>query len=790
MRRTQQIGGAVARPHHPPDPPDGVRAGPRRSAAGVLVRAVLLLLFGSLTGVVVAAPPAAAEETVCGPWATEQDLLDTTGPDCRSTWLVDPGRGNLLSRQQLLDHADLYARYGFSRQWLWYAPERIVTVSADSPQEWVSCPDGLHYGGACPVGATLENHRIMRRFTSSSVQFHVLEYGGGVIARACGNFWHPPTPPPGPVPWMSVEKYDDRNRNGARDAGEGSLSGWQFRISRIGSRVGQPNEPVGTVTTGGDGRARFDFQGAGPGTYLAEEIGQDGWAPTTPVSRVVEVPEGAGDAHVGHVVFGNAETRADLVKTEFSLVQPPQRLEAEQDTDLTVRAVLRNDGPADVTATDSLTVEVPDDCVAEPAQTQVSRPLARGQSAVVDFRVRVRCTQPSFHPMTFTDHLTVDTDGVLDPDLSNNTVAFEHVFPVFHRADVQLRQARVECPSRADVGDQFTCTVSAMVSNAGPYGPVGADVTFSLQPPADCRATSDDAAQTHTLSTGLPQLVTSTWQVTCAQRSYHPTSATAVATLNHLHVEDPVAGNSSGGAETMVEIFEPADLSVDDLTVRCSERETTTMASQCTATAVIRNAGPATAVATRTTLTIDVADDCVAVPDGPYVHPVVLDRDASATVVTRWNITCTTATRHTVVVTAAVATDEPHAEDRDPDNNTTRTVWNPIDVKPRSLPSSVNIGKEGTLPFAVLSTADLDALTDVDRASLRFGRTGTEESVISCATEGEDVNGDGRLDLICRADTRLAGLTCDTTVLLLTGRLTDGTRLNGEDDIKVVGCRT
>lgn len=790
MRHDQPSRRSAAIGHYPPGPPDAGRVRLHRSMAGTLIRAVLVLVLGSFAGAAVIATPAAAEETVCGPWSTEQDMLDTTGAWCRSTWLVDPGRGNLLNRQQLLNNIDLYARYGFSRQWLWYAPERIVTVPANSPQEWVSCPPSLNYSGACSPSATLRHHRILSNFTGGPVQFHALEYGGAVIARGCGNFWHPPTPPNGPVPWMSVEKYDDRNRNGARDAGEGPLSGWQFRIVRIGSRVGQPNEHVGTVSTGGDGQARFDFRGAGPGTYLVEEIGQDGWAPTTPASRMVEVSEGIGDAHVGHLVFGNAETRADLVKLEFSLVEPPQRLEAEQDTDLTVRAVLRNDGPADVTAIDSLTVEVPDDCVAEPVQTQVSRPLARGQSTVVDFRVRVRCAHPSFHPMTFTDHLTIDTGGVLDPNLTNNTVAFQHVFPVFHRADVQLDQTTVVCPSRADVGEEFRCTVSAMVTNAGPYGPATADVTFGLQPPADCQATSNDATQTHALPAGQPQPMTSTWQVTCDQRSYHPTTATAAATLNYLHVEDPVAGNSSGNAATQVEIFQPADLSVDDLTVRCSERETTTTASQCAAAAVIRNAGPATSVATRTTLTIDVADDCVAVPDGTHVHPVILDQGASAMVRTTWNITCTTATRHTATVTATVATDEPHAEDRAPANNTTRTVWNPIDVKPRSLPSTVNLSKDGVLPFAVLSTTDLDALTVVDRTSLRLGRTGTEQSVISCATEGEDVNDDGRLDLICRADTEATGITCDTTVLLLTGRLTDGTRLNGEDGIKIVGCRT
>ncbi|MFG2059772.1 hypothetical protein ACGFI9_37770 [Micromonospora sp. NPDC048930] len=739
-------------------------------------------------GVVLPVSPAIAEETVCGPWSNEQDFVDTVGEWCRSTWLVDPGKGNLNSRQQLLDNADLYAAYGFSRQWLWYAHERTLVVPAGSSQEWVSCTPG-HAGPVCPIGSLQQPpHRILSNFTGGPVEFHVLEFAGSVIARACGNFWHPPNVIE-PVPWLTVDKYDDRNRNGVRDAGEGPLSGWSFRINRIGSRVGQPNGRVGSVVTGADGLARFDFAGSGPGTYLVEEVGQDGWAPTTPASRVVEVPEGIGNAQVGHVQFGNAETRADLVKAEFGLVDPPQRLEAGESTDLTVRAVVRNDGPADVTIDDAMTVEVPADCVAEPAQANVSRPLTRGQSVTLDFRVRVRCTQPSFHPMTFTDRLTVATGGVIDPDLGNNTVAFEHTFPVFHRADIQLGDTEITCAERADVGEQFQCSITAVVTNAGPYGPVDTTVSFDLRPPADCEATSDDANTRLALPVAQPRTVTSTWRLSCTQRSYHPIAAEASAVLEHLHVEDPITGNAAATATTVTEIFQPADLSVDALDVSCTEREVNTNASACTARALIRNAGPATAVKTRTDLTIGTANDCAAVAEGPDSHLVTLDEDATATVTTAWRITCTETNRHSVSVTARMTTDEPHAEDRSLANNTTTTVWNPVDAKPRSLPSAVNIGKEGLLPFAVLSTADVNALTDVDRDSLRFGRTGTEDSVISCAPEGEDVNDDGRLDLICRADTQRTGITCDTTVALLTGQLTTGARLAGEDDIKVVGCK-
>lgn len=83
--------------------------------------------------VVLAAAPAAA--TTCNPWFTAQDIANEDSADCRSTFLVDPGRGNQLSRNQLLDAAGYYGTQGFSRQWLWYAPMTNVHVANTDTQQ-------------------------------------------------------------------------------------------------------------------------------------------------------------------------------------------------------------------------------------------------------------------------------------------------------------------------------------------------------------------------------------------------------------------------------------------------------------------------------------------------------------------------------------------------------------------------------------------------------------------------------------------------------------------------------
>ncbi|MDG6101443.1 hypothetical protein Daura_39740 [Dactylosporangium aurantiacum] len=759
----------------------------------MLLRAVVLALLLGAGAVVAVAPHAAATPNLCDePWDDEQDMADAYGAYCRSTWLVDPGVGHFLDRRQLLDAAPLYAAHGFSRQWLWYAPSTSVSIPSGSAQEWVGCPAGTHVGGTCPSDVTLHHHPILASFRQRPLHLSVFSYGGRSIARLCGNFFYPPATAGVPVPHLTAEKFDDRNRNGARDAGEPGLAGWTFRIERLGSTFGdQPTGEVTRVTTGADGTLDLALDGIGPGTYAAEELPQDGWAATTPARQTFVVSDGAGDAEVAHLRFGNAETRADLVKADFRLVDPPARLDAHTAADLTVRAVLRNDGPADATAADTVDVAVPEDCRAQPAHAEVSRFLAAGASVTVDIPVRLVCDRPSFHPVTFTDHLAVGTTGVEDPDPGDNTVAFEHVFPVFDRADVTLHGTTVTCPDRGAVGTVFTCTVEAVVTDAGPYGPAGAGVTFGLHPPADCTATDVGGSGTQplTLEVGTPVTVVSSWQVRCASRSFHPVTATAAAVLDHLHVEDPRPDNGAGTAATTVPVFEPVDLAVTGLDVRCTERESSTAASSCTATATVRNAGPAPGVATVTTLTVAPAPGCTAVPAAVQRTAAVLDAGTVRTVTATWQLTCTSAGRHGVTVTAAVRADEPHAEDLTTGNDTTVTVWGPADVKPRSLPSSVNVGKEGVVPFALLSTATFDATAGVDPASLRFGRLGTEDSVVSCAPGGEDVNDDGRPDLVCRAQTQAAGLQCTTTVALVTGLLRDGTAYRAEDDVRIVGCR-
>jgi hypothetical protein len=112
----------------------------------------------------------------------------------------------------------------------------------------------------------------------------------------------------------------------------------------------------------------------------------------------------------------------------------------------------------------------------------------------------------------------------------------------------------------------------------------------------------------------------------------------------------------------------------------------------------------------------------------------------------------------------------------------------PIDIKPGSpLPKTINLGSQGNIPVAILSTADFNAwevnpyTVKMGGASVRVvGKKSTLQEEIS------DVNGDGRLDMIVHFDTQALGLASDAVQVCLTGLTTGGIPFMGCNRVRIV----
>ena len=87
--------------------------------------------------------------------------------------------------------------------------------------------------------------------------------------------------------------------------------------------------------------------------------------------------------------------------------------------------------------------------------------------------------------------------------------------------------------------------------------------------------------------------------------------------------------------------------------------------------------------------------------------------------------------------------------------------------------------------MAILSTEDFDAVR-VDESSVTLGTNGV---IKHTAAHFEDVNFDGRADLVLHFETQDTGIACGDTEVMLTGLTNDDRMpLEGSDSIVTVGC--
>lgn len=109
-----------------------------------------------------------------------------------------------------------------------------------------------------------------------------------------------------------------------------------------------------------------------------------------------------------------------------------------------------------------------------------------------------------------------------------------------------------------------------------------------------------------------------------------------------------------------------------------------------------------------------------------------------------------------------------------------------IDIKPGSPRNVVNSKSHGVIAVAILTTNTFDA-TSVAPLSVRFGPDGAMEA--HGRGHLEDVNRDGRPDLVLHFRTQETGIRCSDRTVLLTGKTAaEGELVEGSDYVTTVGC--
>lgn len=275
-------------------------------------------------------------------------FLDTTKPGHAANYAItDPGTNSdgylpasyfhlddtveAFSRFQIQTSSGNQNRNGFDRNFMYFA--RYGDTSAYAGDDFSACDTRRDTGSFIQpfcslVNATSEWEPLWSG--KSRVKYH----GNAFIAAVCGNF---STPGPGPIPEIYGKKFEDKNGNEIKDAGEGWINGVVIRLYKGNTKLAQ------TTTSGsGDYSFRLDANDneefTGDTTYTIREVVPAGYRQTTP-TRSVYVPWDNGGARYRVADIGNQkETDVQITKTA---VTDPTTAGLETEWDL----VVRNNGP-------------------------------------------------------------------------------------------------------------------------------------------------------------------------------------------------------------------------------------------------------------------------------------------------------------------------------------------------------------------------------------------------------------------------------------------------------------
>ena len=109
-----------------------------------------------------------------------------------------------------------------------------------------------------------------------------------------------------------------------------------------------------------------------------------------------------------------------------------------------------------------------------------------------------------------------------------------------------------------------------------------------------------------------------------------------------------------------------------------------------------------------------------------------------------------------------------------------------IDIKPGSFPNSINLGSNGTVAVAIFSTSTFDALT-IDPLTVTLASAAVElRGKGTPMASAQDLNGDGRADLVVHVDTASLQLSDTDTDAVLKGKTFGGKAIQGLDTVRIV----
>ncbi len=109
-----------------------------------------------------------------------------------------------------------------------------------------------------------------------------------------------------------------------------------------------------------------------------------------------------------------------------------------------------------------------------------------------------------------------------------------------------------------------------------------------------------------------------------------------------------------------------------------------------------------------------------------------------------------------------------------------------IDINPGGFPNSINLGSNGTVPVAILSSSSFDAATIDPSTIVLAGAAVNLRGRGTPMASVEDINGDGLGDLVVHVSTEALQLAETDIQAVLTGKTFSGVPVRGTDSVRIV----
>ena len=378
--------------------------------------------------------------------------------------------------------------------------------------------------------------------------------------------------------------------------------------------------------------------------------------------------------------------QADVIIVSQGFVSPPTEMLVSESRVVTLRKVLRNDGPysgpVTVTITKTATATAPADCSITPLTHSEDVLLPDNTNKTVNETFTIHCTKDGIYTFSVDNVVSGPKDvHVEDPNLPN-TAHTELIVKAIGKADVKIiDQYFVAPPAQIDVSESRVVILRKVLHNNGPYSdPVEVTITKTATAPADC--TIDPP--THSQQVVLPNssvnvTVDEPFTIHCSKPSQHTFSVkNVVSGPKDARIIDPNLPNEAT-TSLPVDAVAGVDVAVSQTflsspptEINVSENRVVTV--QKTLTATVQ--APATkieipSVTVTVTKTAAAPAGCSVVPVGPIAVQKVVPTTGSLVFNETFTIHCAEPSTHGPFTfdNAVSGPKDAHVSDPNMDNN-------------------------------------------------------------------------------------------------------------------------